>query len=200
MKTNKARSLEVNIGKEIIMTKWAGLAGTAIIASSKEQELLTKYTSSFVDSSKRLTDYISIVSEVNIAKNFGVASICEIKEGGVFGALWEIGAASKVGLEVDLQKIKLKQETVEICEFYDLNPYMLISSGSILIITDQANILVDKLHDAGIVAAAIGYITWSNKRIIKNGKERRFLEPPRKDELYKVIKYNHDIEKERVTE
>ena len=104
------------------------------------------------------------------------------------------------GLEVDLQKIKLKQETVEICEFYDLNPYMLISSGSILIITDQANILVDKLHDAGIVAAAIGYITWSNKRIIKNGKERRFLEPPRKDELYKVIKYNHDIGKERVTE
>lgn len=188
MKTNKARNSEATIGQEIIMTKWAGLEGTAIIASSKEQELLTKYTSSFVDSAKSLIAYISVVPEVIIAKEFGVDSIYEVKEGGIFGGLWEIGAASKVGLEVDLHKIKLKQETVEICEFYDLNPYMLISSGSILIVTDQANRLVDKLNDAGIVAATIGYITRTNKRIIKNGKERRFLEPPRKDELYKVIK------------
>ncbi|HHU71264.1 MAG TPA: hypothetical protein GXZ21_04410 [Clostridiales bacterium] len=200
MKTSKARNSEVIIGQEIIMTKWAGLEGTAIIASSKEQELLSKYTSSFVDRAKGLMDYISVAAEVKIAREFGIPSIYEIKEGGVFGALWDIGAASKVGIEADLRKINIKQETVEICEFYDLNPYMLISRGSTLIITDKANRLVDKLNDAGIVATAIGYVTGSSKRTIKNGEERRYLEPPKKDELYKVIKGMHNIGKESITE
>ena len=62
----------------------------------------------------------------------------------------EIGAASKVGLEVDLQKIQLRQETVEICEYFNLNPYMLISSGCMLIVTDNANLLVDRLNEEGI--------------------------------------------------
>jgi hydrogenase maturation factor len=111
----------------------------------------------------------------------------DVTEGGIFGALWEIAAASKVGLEVDLKKILLKQETVEICEFYDLNPYMLISSGCMLMITDKANQLVDRLKAAGIAAAVIGRITEGNDRIIINEEERRYLEPPKSDELYKVM-------------
>ena len=46
----------------------------------------------------------------------------DVTEGGIFGALWEIGAAFKVGLEVDLQKILLKQETVEIANILILIP------------------------------------------------------------------------------
>ena len=108
-------------------------------------------------------------------------------EGGIFGALWEIGAASKVGMEIDLKKILLKQETVEICEFYDINPYMLISSGCMLIVTDQANYLVDRLNAEGIAAAVIGRVTEGNDRVIINGEEKRFLEPPKSDELYQVV-------------
>ena len=174
-------------GQEIIMTKWAGLEGTAIIAAAKEEQLRTKYSQSFLDGAKQLIDFISVVPEARIARECGVTSMHDVTEGGIFGALWEIGAASKVGLEVDLKKILLKQETVEICEFYDINPYMLISSGCMLMITDQANYLVERLKAAGIAAAVIGRITQGNDRIIINEDERRFLEPPKSDELYKVM-------------
>jgi hydrogenase maturation factor len=174
-------------GQEIVMTKWAGLEGTAIIAAAKEQELLSKYNSGFIDGAKKMINDISVVPEAGIAREHKVTSMHDATEGGIFGALWEIGTASKVGLEVDLQKITLKQETVEICEFYDLNPYMLISSGSMLIVTDRSNLLVERLQEAGITAAVIGHITEGNDRIIKNGEERRFLEPPKSDELYKVM-------------
>jgi hydrogenase maturation factor len=174
-------------GQEIVMTKWAGLEGTAIIASSREEELKRKYPASFIEGAKRMLDYISIVPEAMIARAVGVTSMHDVTEGGIFGALWEIGAASKVGMEVYLNKILLKQETVEICEFYDINPFMLISSGCLLIITDKANLLVDRLKDAGIAAAVIGRITEGNDRIIINGDERRYLEPPKSDELYKVM-------------
>jgi hydrogenase maturation factor len=174
-------------GQEIVMTKWAGLEGTAIIATAKEADLRTKYNQSFLDGAKKLIDYISVVPEARIAKDCKVTSMHDVTEGGIFGALWEIGAASKVGLEVDLKKILLKQETVEICEFYDVNPYMLISSGCMLIITDQANYLVDRLKEGGIAAAVIGRITEGNDRVIINEDEKRFLEPPKSDELYKVM-------------
>ncbi len=174
-------------GQEIVMTKWAGLEGTAIIAAAKEEELRTKYSASFIDGAKRMIDYISVVPEAMVARANGVTSMHDVTEGGIFGALWEIGAASKVGLEVDLKKILLKQETVEICEFYDINPYMLISSGCMLIITDKANRLVDRLKAEGIAAAVIGRITSGNDRIIINEDERRYLEPPKSDELYKVM-------------
>jgi hydrogenase maturation factor len=134
-----------------------------------------------------MIEYISVVPDAAVARAVGVTSMHDVTEGGIFGALWEIAAASKVGLEVDLKKILLKQETVEICEFYDLNPYMLISSGSMLIVTDHANQLVDRLKAEGIAAAVIGRITEGNDRIIINEDERRFLEPPKSDELYKVM-------------
>ncbi len=174
-------------GQEIVMTKWAGLEGTAIIAAAKEEELRTKYSQSFLEGAKKMIDCISVVPEAMIARAAAATSMHDVTEGGVFGALWEIGAASKVGLEVDLKKIPLRQETVEICEFYDINPYMLISSGCMLIITDRANQLVDELKADGIAAAVIGRITGGNDRIIINEEERRYLEPPKSDELYKVM-------------
>ena len=174
-------------GQEIVMTKWAGLEGTAILAKAREQELLTKYSAGFISGAQRMMDDISVVPESKIAREVGVTSMHDVTEGGIFGALWEIGAASKIGLEVDLQKIQLRQETVEICEFFDLNPYMLISSGCMLIVTDNANLLVDRLKEEGIAAAVIGRITKGNDRIIVNGGEQRYLEPPKADELYKVM-------------
>lgn len=174
-------------GQEIVMTKWAGLEGTAIIAAEKEEELKKRYPAGFIDKAKQMIEYISVVPEAMVARAVGVASMHDVTEGGIFGALWEIGAAAGVGMEVYLDKILLRQETVEICEFYDINPYMLISSGCLIIITDKANLLADKLKEAGIAAAVIGRITEGNDRIVINGDEKRFLEPPKSDELYKVL-------------
>jgi hydrogenase maturation factor len=169
------------------MTKWAGLEGTAILAKSMEADLLSRYSAEFINQAKNLIDYISVVPESKIARELGVSSMHDVTEGGIFGALWEIAAASRVGLEVYLQKIQLKQETVEICEFFDLNPYMLISSGCMLIVTDKANLLVERLKEQGIASAVIGRITEGNDRIVINGDERRYLEPAKSDELYKLM-------------
>ncbi|HHT97678.1 MAG TPA: hydrogenase maturation factor [Clostridiales bacterium] len=186
-KTELVNTSGARPGDSIIVTKWVGLEGTAIIAVDKKTELLTRYSNSFVDSAIKLLDEISVIPEAKISKEVGVSSMHDITEGGIFGALWEIGVASGVGLEVDINKIPIRQETVEICEFYELNPYKLMSSGCMLIVTDKANQLINKLKKANIPAEIIGVIKEGNKRTVINGEERRFLEPPRSDELYKVL-------------
>lgn len=186
-KEKLANPRQMKAGQEIVMTKWAGLEGTAIIASEKKEELCTRYTSEFIDGASEFIKHISIVKEAKIASEHNAIMMHDITEGGVFGALWEVGAAGDVGMEVDLTKIPMKQETIEICEFFDINPYLLISSGSLLIVTDRANELIAHLDREGVPAAVIGRITDNNERIVINDYERRYLEPPKADHLYKVL-------------
>lgn len=171
---------------ELVMTKWAGLEGTAILANDKEQELAKRYSKDLIEKGKELLQCISVIKDAKIAKKVGVSAMHDITEGGVFGALWEMASSSNVGLIVDLKKIPLKQETVEICEFFDLNPYMLMSSGCLLIATQKGNEMVDTLKREGIPAAVIGRVTAGNERIVLNEDEKRYLEPPKTDELYKA--------------
>lgn len=186
-KEELSKSIDDKEGLEIVMTKWAGLEGTSIIANEKKEELCTRYTSDFIEGASEYIKNISIVKEAHIAKEHGAVIMHDVTEGGVFGALWEVGSALDAGIEVDLMKIPLKQETVEICEFFDINPYLLISSGSLMIVTKRANELVMKLSKEGIQATVIGRVKEGNERIAINGEERRYLEPPRADELYKAI-------------
>lgn len=177
----------VKPGQEIIMTKWAGLEGTAIIAKERENSLLERYSADFIDQGKSFLKYISIVKEAAIAKKWGATSMHDVTEGGIFGALWEMGAASNVGLEIDLKKIPVKQETIEICEYFDLNPYLLISGGSMLLSTDRGNELLESLKAEGIPATIIGKAVKGRERVVINEEEKRYLEPPKSDELYKVF-------------
>lgn len=173
-------------GMDIVVTKSIGLEGTAILATQREEELLGRYAAPFIDRAKRFTDYLSIRSEAAVATKSGVAAMHDISEGGVFGALWEMGQSSGVGLEIDLKKIPIRQETVEICEFFDINPYKLLSGGSALMATTDGNALVSSLKQAGVEAVVVGKATAGNDRVLVNGEERRFIETTQTDELWKL--------------
>ena len=174
-------------GMDIVVSKWIGIEGTVILAKERERELLGRYATTFIDRSKDLDAYISVLSEAAVAARSGVSAMHDITEGGIFGALWEMAEASGVGLEIDLKKIPVRQETIEICEFFGLNPYKLISGGSMLMAAEDGNQLVHELEKAGIPAAVIGKAMAGNDRVLRNEEERRFLEPPKPDELYRVI-------------
>ncbi len=171
---------------DIVITKWIGLEGTSIIAKDHEEELLTRLPQGLIDTAKGFDQYLSVLPESRVAVEHGVAAMHDITEGGIFGALWEMGEASGVGIDVDLKAIPVKQETIEVCEFFGINPYELISSGSMLIATNDGNGLVRKLADAGVAAAIIGKSNSSNDKRVISGDEVRFLEPPKADALYSV--------------
>lgn len=173
-------------GMDILVTKWIGIEGTSILAKEKEKEPLTQFSAPFVEKAKALDVYISVQSEAAVATGSGVSAMHDVTEGGIFGALWEMAEASGVGLEIDLKKIPIRQETVEVCEFFGINPYQLISSGCMLMAAEDGNHLVRELEKAGIPATIIGKATNGNDRVLLNEDERRFLEPPKTDELYAV--------------
>lgn len=174
-------------GQDIVVTKWIGLEGTSILAKEKEEELLSKFPRHLVDEAKDYDRMMSVIPEAAIAVKSNVSAMHDITEGGVFGALWELAESAGVGLTVDLKKLPIKQTTVEICNFYDINPYELMSSGSMLMAVDNGHDLVRALEEEHIHAVVVGKVTDSNDKIVINGDETRFLEPPKTDELYKAL-------------
>ena len=102
----------------------------------------------------------------------------DLRTGGIFGALWEMASGGDIGLEVDLRSIPVRQETVEICEAFGLNPYQVTSSGSLLLAAENGNHLVRALSQKGIHGAVIGKTTEGRERILRK---------PQPDELHKIL-------------
>lgn len=174
-------------GEDVVVTKWIGLEGTSILAKEKEKELLSRYPAHMIEEAKAFDRYLSVVPEAATAVKSGVSAMHDVTEGGIYGALWELAESAGVGLEIELKKLPIRQETVEICNYLDVNPYGLISSGSMLMTAENGYVLVDALKKEGIPAVVVGKTTDTNDRIVINGEERRFLEPPKSDELYKIV-------------
>lgn len=174
-------------GDDLVMTKWAGLLGTARLAKTRLEELTKKYTTDFISQAADFTEYSSVVRDAHIAKQVGVTCMHYVAERGIYGALWDLSLAAGVGFEVELANIPIRQETVEICEFYDLNPYQLMSGGSLLIGTTNGNAMVKALSEVGINAEVIGKAVKGNDKVIIREGERFSLEPPKADEFYKDL-------------
>lgn len=173
---NNRENRKLKPGQDLVMTKWIGLEGTALLARHKEEALLKRYPYALVKMGQEFTKYLSVEDEARAAVHFGAAALHDISQGGILTALWEMAEHSGTGLEVDLKKIAIRQETVEISEHIGANPYLMPSSGALLIGTEHGYGLVRELEKLQIKATVIGKVTDKSERIIRNGEDVRFLD------------------------
>lgn len=174
-------------GQELVVTRWIGMAGTAALALSREEELRKRYPFRLIDKAKALEKLMPVGETARALSHFGPAAVHSLAQGGIFNGLWEMAERAEVGLEVDLKKIPVCQETIEICEYFDINPYYLYSAGALLVGTDQGQALVSFLASRQIPAAVIGRVTEGRERVIRNGGDCRYLDRPKQDEWYRVF-------------
>ena len=170
-------------GEDIVLTKWIGIEGVSLLAERYEKELTERYPLHMVEKAADFRKYLSIVPEAATAIKSNAGALHDVSGGGIFAALWELAQKAGVGLLVDLKKIPIKQECVEVCEHLGVNPYEMLSGGSLLITTKNGEHLVKELNLVGIPATVIGQINDTNDRIVINDDEKRFLERPRTDEM-----------------
>ena len=173
-------------GQDIVITKYIGIEGMLRIIREKEEELSKRFVPSFMNQMKIFDQTLFSLKELSIAKEHPVSAMHQITDGGVMAALWNVAEASGIGLEVKMKDIPIKQETIEVCEYFHLNPYQMTSAGSILMVAENGNELVEKLQDAGIPAVVVGKTTDTNERILWSHSEKRYLDRPGQDELVKI--------------
>lgn len=172
--------------QDVVLLKWIGLEGTFRVMREKETELATRFVPAFFNQIRGLESELFSAEALEIAKEYGVSAMHQITGGGILAALWEMAEASNVGLEVEIKKMSIRQETVEICEYCHLNPYQLTSAGSVLIFAERGEELVQRYQELGIQASLLGRTTEDTARVILGGEEKRYLDKPAPDELFKI--------------
>ncbi|KYC52400.1 MAG: thiamine monophosphate kinase [Candidatus Methanofastidiosum methylothiophilum] len=166
-------------GDDILLTKGAGIEGTAILAETKS-EYLSKYLDlNLIEKAKGLLNKISVVKEALIASSLGANAMHDPTEGGVLGGLHEIADASNKGFEFYEDKVHLYSETKSICNILGINPFGLISSGALLVISpkEKTNSIIESLLKEKIEVSIIGKVT----------KEKRSHERISQDELWRIL-------------
>ncbi len=173
------------IGQDVIMTKWAGLEGTAILAQEYETVLSQRIPKDLLQKAKEMKGFLSVGTESRIAMEHGATAMHDATEGGILGAVWELAECSEKGVTVYADQIPIQDVTKMVCQEAQIEPLQLISSGTMVIAAYDGAALVDKLQAAGVAAAVIGKITQKEKIIIQNGTSKP-LEQPKSDALYQA--------------
>ena len=161
--------------------------GMLRIAEERERELKTRFAPAFLKQIFSYRQQIFALREIDVAKARGVSVVRQITDGGILAALWNLAKELDVGLELDMKRFSILQETIEVCEHFRLNPYQLVSTGSYLMVTDNGEVLADALTKMEIPASVIGRTVNNNDKIIHNGEEIRYIDRPAPDELLRLF-------------
>ena len=176
----------LHAGQDLVVAGYAGLAGTVKLAEAKEEELSRWFSNEYMEEIAGCSRYL-LREEKGFWSDCGAAEWEPAGKGGILTAIWNLTGAYETGVEFYLRQIPIRQETVEVCEQLELNPYRLYSQGCVLLTADNGGQLVCALAAKNIPAQVIGRVNKGIAREMIVQEGRGFLERPQPDEITKVI-------------
>ncbi len=186
-------------GDHILMTKTAGIEGTAILATDYEHVLRGRVEERLIEEAKRMTRMVSIVREATaLAEAELVDAMHDPTEGGVIGGVYEMSHASRLEAELWLDEIPVAEATMAITRALNIDPLRLISSGALLaaIPPDSVEEALSLLRRMGIQARIVGRFRETREpRVVlterKSGKKLGVVNRLPRDEIYTVEEKLH---------
>lgn len=190
-------------GDSLIMTKTAGIEGSFIAANEHRDKLSGKVSEKDIQEALSYKELISVVKEGAacgslIARNvkfredgFALSAVNlmhDVTEGGVFGAAFEMADFSGTGVVIDKRLVPFTGATTAICDALGLDPFRLISSGSLMIATPEPERVIEELKSQCVPSAVVGRFTDRSEGVfyIENDGSYVKLSPPGADEIYSI--------------
>jgi hydrogenase expression/formation protein HypE len=183
------RAEDVRVGDAVILTKTAGIEGTAILASDHSRRL-GKLPRDLVRRALQLSHQISVVTEaLALARIPALRVMHDPTEGGVLNACWELSVSSGLGIEIWADNIPVAQETSAICKALRLDPLKLMSSGCLLAIVPLSSVrrAMEALRKVRVKVSTIGEVSELRKgrTYLRRGRRSDLVAVPQ-DELYRL--------------
>lgn len=181
-------SAETYEGKDLVLVNPIALEGSLRVLKEKEKEIRERFVPVFLRKLYESKGDLFAVKAAEKAKKFNADLIKPVTDGGVFGSLWELAEETGAGFEVDLKKFPVRQDIIEVCELFRLNPYQMASGGCLLVVLKDGRGFVEACRRDQILAAVIGRTKAGKDKIILNGEERRCTDRPAEDEWFRICK------------
>lgn len=186
--TEYVSSEDAEEGDTIMMTKTAGLEGTAAI--SRESRRFGKaIPAGLARRGEAFLSELSIVEDAVVAYRTGyVNAMHDCTEGGVEGAVYEMSLASGLGFVLREASVPVAAETRQICSRISVDPMRLIGSGALLLAVKRGReSRVKEALKKVCRVTAVGEFTKDGRVVVRrDGRETRLRSAP-EDELWRVL-------------
>lgn len=181
---NRLRTEEVKEGDLIYVSKHLGLEGSAILAYDEPilEDLLSPEE---LEEAKSYANLLSVREEGRLGRDVDALFMHDVTEGGIKGAVYETAMALEKGILCEEESIPLTQVTRKICQIFEIDPFRLISSGSMLFVIrkEREEDFVRLAEKRKISVTRIGRVIPNQVLWRREGREER-LPAPTKDHLY----------------
>jgi hydrogenase maturation factor len=179
-------------GDDVLLTKGPAVEAAGILAALQEDKLLERYPSELVEKAKAQCGQMTVVKDAITAMEAGgVHAMHDATEGGVRGGLYEIAAASGVGMVIDESDFVYPDEIRIVAEGFDFDPLEAIAEGTLLLTVDPAFTegVLRALSDVDIAASVIGKCTGdeSTRTIMRRDGNREELYIPHQDPFWPLF-------------
>ena len=124
-------------------------ADTAVnLIKTQREQIKERLSERFIqDALNKLSNVNWIEKDI---KAYNPEYYCKLSEYGIFGGLWDYADARNCGISVKLTDINIFQETVEICEIFDINPYVCPSESVYIISAKSGYDMINLFEKNGI--------------------------------------------------
>ncbi|MCR5801372.1 MAG: hypothetical protein K6G57_03465 [Lachnospiraceae bacterium] len=165
--------------KEIIVAGFAALKGTYERSRRDREEIGRLYPISLL---KRADSCVDLIEEQDgkindflkeYAKEIEIYHI----DGSMHEILWNFSKEKKCGFDIDLRSIPMLQETVEIAEYFEEDPFEWKCGGCALMVSDEVRTdhILEELNSHDIYAEVIGNVTEGKEKKLMIKDDVRFL-------------------------
>lgn len=177
---------EASLCYYVIVTGHIALEAACILACKKEDELLTRLHPDIVNAAKHFDAAYEVSVQESVIADLPKSCIFYMKKG-FLQTLWEAARSTGMGMEIDLNAVPIRQESVEICEFFFVNPYETRSGGSFLIVTPYERAVRAAFSKQGIDSRVVGVMTEKKEMLLSHNGVCSNLNRPAPDMLDKIL-------------
>jgi len=172
------RKQDLRPGDRLLLTKSLAVEGTALLAREFGDRLQGRVSADELKKAAGFLDEpgISVVAEARAAVATGrVVAMHDPTEGGLATALAELAEAAGAGVEVELERVPVCEETRRFCDLFGLDPLGLIASGSLLIACrpEDTEAVRKAVTAEGIACTEIGRMLPAGEGLVEIVRGRR---------------------------
>lgn len=171
------------MGQYLVLAGPIGLTGTFLMAKYFHEDLSRVFPAWLLRDALALEPQTHLYPPKTLLEKYNISAAYCVGEGGLRRTLYQLGKDTNSGFEVQARNVPVNQITIEFCEYYDLDPWMLFSSGCTLLICSRPMGLIQELKERKIQSEVIGIMTDNNDKVITYGDTRSLVNRPKADAL-----------------
>ncbi|MBB5254691.1 AIR synthase family protein [Sulfurisphaera ohwakuensis] len=179
---------KVRIGDSIIITKGPAIEATGLLVNLYPEYFRERLPQDIFKEAYDMYWKMSCWKDGLIASNVGIHLMHDATEGGVWNALVEIAMVTKKELRIYEDKLFINRAVKEVTSLVNIDPWSSISEGTMIIISDKGEKIVEALKREGIESAIVGEVKeGEGVTLVKKDGSKQRIEKPTEDPFWRVF-------------